>query len=211
MLAASLAAPCLAANGSPADGRTDPGGSGYGYTDHATRASQGRAIALYIDDDFDQAERQRILLAVRQWNHVLNGFVQFRPQLFQGEPTPRDLAQIRRAGGWFVARIDSRHPVARQREAQQAMGMTVGNPGGNPGGGVVYVISDRFGPAELTAVALHELGHVLGAGHDDHGRLMASVYVVGNGRCIDRGAVAMVAQARRLPLSQLNWCVGPGL
>ena len=141
----------------------------------------------------------------------MNGFVQFRPQLFRGEPAPQQLAQIRRAGGWFVASIDSRHPVARQREAEQAMAITVGKPGASASGsgGMVYVIGDRFRPAELTAVVLHELGHVLGAGHDDQGQLMASVYVVGNGRCIDRGAVAMVAQAQRLPLSQLNWCVGP--
>ena len=40
---------------------------------------------------------------------------------------------------------------------------------------------------------------------------MAPVYDLSNGHCIDRGAVAMVAAAQRLPLSQLNWCVGPGL
>ena len=58
---------------------------------------------------------------------------------------------------------------------------------------------------------LHELGHVLGAGHDPHGHLMAPVYDRTNGHCIDRGAVAMVAAARHLPIGQLNWCVGPGL
>jgi hypothetical protein len=58
---------------------------------------------------------------------------------------------------------------------------------------------------------LHELGHVLGAGHDPHGHLMAPVYDRSNGHCIDRGAVAMVAAAQHLPLELLNWCVGPGL
>jgi Matrixin len=64
---------------------------------------------------------------------------------------------------------------------------------------------------DLTAVMLHEVGHVLGAGHDPHGHLMAPVYDRDNGHCIDRAAVAMVASAQRLPLNQLNWCVGPGL
>jgi len=30
------------------------------------------------------------------------------------------------------------------------------------------------------------------------------------GRCIDRDSVSLIAQAQRLPLNRLNWCVGPG-
>jgi hypothetical protein len=47
---------------------------------------------------------------------------------------------------------------------------------------------------------------VLGAGHDSAG-LMAPVYSAAASRCIDHDAIAMVAEAQRLPLSQLNWCV----
>ena len=31
------------------------------------------------------------------------------------------------------------------------------------------------------------------------------------GRCIDQGAVALVARSQRLPMNQLNWCEGPGV
>ena len=180
------------------------------YTDHAAPAATRRVVSLYVDRDFSAAERERIELAVRQWNVALNGFIQFRLGLLAPNPQPQMLMQIRRSGGWVLVRIDSRHPVARQAGARQAMAMTVGS---SAGGGIVYVISDRFGPADLNGVILHELGHVLGAGHDDsaNGHLMASVYQPGNGHCIDQGAVAMVANAQRLPLSRLNWCVGSGL
>ncbi len=182
------------------------GQSAYRYTDHPQRAGTGRVLPIYIDRDFDAAEYERVVLAIKQWNHVLNGFLQMRPQNLPDNPSAATLTQIRRSGGWIVARVDSRHPVARQPEARQALALTVG---GN--GGFVYVISDRFALRDLTGVMMHEFGHVLGAGHDNGGHLMAPVYDPGNGRCIDRGAVSMVAQAQRLPLNQLNWCVGPGL
>jgi len=202
LLAAALVLSSPPANA--AVGR-DPQTDAYRYTDHPARASTGRVLPIYIDGDFNDDERQRIASAIRQWNHVLNGTLRLRAELLPNA-SPRDLAQIRRSGAWFVARIDSRHSFARQAEVRQAMAMTVG---GN--GGMVYVISDRFPPQELTAVMLHEFGHVLGAGHDDRGHLMASVYDRRNGHCIDRGAAAMVAAAQRVSVSQYNWCVGPGL
>jgi hypothetical protein len=95
--------------------------------------------------------------------------------------------------------------MARQGEGVNALAVTVGGQGG-----FVYVISDRLGQRDLTGVIMHEFGHVLGAGHDGYG-LMAPVYNAAMGRCIDHDAVTLVAQAQRLPLNQLNWCVGPGL
>ena len=180
--------------------------SAYRYTDKpAPAAAAGsRTLTLYVDRDFDPAERERIGLALQQWNHVLNGLVRLRPTLLPPDPSSQTLAQIRRSGAWIVAKVDSRHPAGRERTA---LAMTVGGRGG----GFVYVIADRFATRDLTAVLLHELGHVLGAGHDPHGHLMAPVYDRSNGHCIDRGAAAMVASAQHLPLSQLNWCVGPGL
>ena len=184
--------------------------SAYRYTDHPQRAATGRVLPIFIDRDFSAAEYERVVLAIKQWNHVLNGFLQMRPQNLPDNPSVATLSQIRRSGGWIVARVDSRHPVARQPQAARALALTAG---GN--GGFIYVISDRFALGDLTGVMMHEFGHVLGAGHDPAndggGHLMASIYDAGNGRCIDRSAVSMVAMAQRLPLTQLNWCVGPGL
>jgi len=194
-----------AANGPAANGPYDV--SAYRYTDKPTPAAIGGAthvLDVYVDQDFGPDERERIGLAIRQWNHVLNGFVRLRPTLLPPDPSSHTLSRLRRSGAWIVAKVDSRHPAARQ---PSALAMTVGGSGG----GFVYVIADRFGMRDLTAVVLHEVGHLLGAGHDAHGHLMAPVYDRSNGHCIDRGAVAMVAAAQHLPLSQLNWCVGPGL
>ena len=204
LLAIAIALSLTTANAAPASPRTDP--SAYRYTDRpsAASATAGRSVTIYVDRDFSAAERERIGLAVQQWNHVLNGFVRLRPALMPADASGRTLAQLRQSGGWIVEKVDSRHPAARDRAA---LAMTMGNRGG----GFVYVIADRFGTRDLTAVMLHEIGHVLGAGHDARGHLMAPVYDRDNGHCIDRGAVAMVAAAQRLAVNQLNWCVGPGL
>ena len=146
-------------------------------------------------------ERQRIVSAMRQWNYVLNGFVRFTAKLLPDDPSSQEIAQIRRSGGWIVAKVDSSHPITRQGEGRQALAVTVGGSGG----GFVYVIGDRIGGRDLTGVVMHEFGHVLGAGHDGHG-LMAPVYNANNGRCIDRDAAVLVANAQRLPLAQMNWC-----
>ena len=181
-----------------------PTNDGWHYTNRATPASTGKVLDLYVDRDFDERERQHIVSAMRQWNYVLNGLVQFRARMLPDEPTQNLLAQIRRSGGWVVARVDSRHGVAQQGEGKQALAVTTGGRGG-----FVYVISDRLGNRDLTGVVMHEFGHVLGAGHDGTG-LMAPVYNVAMARCIDYDAVALVARAQRLSMNQLNWCVGPG-
>lgn len=173
------------------------------YTDQAAPATTGRAISLFVDRDFDDYERGRIVSAMRQWNYVLNGFIRLRARTLPDNPTRDLLAEIKRSGGWIVARVDSRHPISGQGEGAHALAVTAGGQGG-----FVYIISDRIGQRDLTGVLMHEFGHVLGAGHGGSG-LMAPVYNSAMGRCIDREAVALVASAHRLPLGRLNWCVGP--
>ena len=175
------------------------------YTDHAPPASSGRTIALYVDRDFPDGQRQAIVSAMRQWNYALNGYVRFSAHLLPPDANSSDIARYRRNGAWIVAAVDSRHPIAQKGEGLHALAVTVGN--GHDG--FVYVIEDRLGGRDLAGVIMHEFGHVLGAGHDQVG-LMAPVYNAAAARCIDRDAVSMVANAQHLPLRQLNWCEPTG-
>ena len=173
----------------------------YRYTNHAAPYAQGFVIPVYVDRDFSEHERDSIDSALREWNTALNGFLEFRPSLLPPNPNSQLLMRLRQTS-WIIAKVDSSHPSARNGQALQAMAMTVGRAGG----GFVYVISDRFSIRDLHGVMLHELGHVLGAGHDPDGELMGPVYNRAN-QCVDRGAVAMVARAKRLPVHQMNWCM----
>jgi hypothetical protein len=177
----------------------------YQYTDHAQPASSGRVVQLYIDGDFPDRQRQAIVSALRQWNFVLNGYVQFQAHLLREGTNSQDIAQLRRNGAWIVALVDSSHPIAQHGEGTHALAVTVGN--GHDG--FVYVIGDRIGNRDLAGVVMHEFGHVLGAGHD-HAGLMAPVYNAAAARCIDHDAVEMVANAQHVPLQRLNWCEPTG-
>jgi hypothetical protein len=183
----------------------DAGTQLYGYTSHPARVSVGRNLYMYVDRDFDPRDRDRIVSAIRQWNYVLNGFVRIHARLLPEDASSQTVGRIKQSGAWVVVRVDSRHPIAHQGEGRHALAVTVGNSRA----GVVYVIGDRIGRRDLTGVVMHEFGHVLGAGHDAAG-LMAPVYSAEGSRCIDRAAAAMVANAQRLPLSDLNWCIAPG-
>jgi hypothetical protein len=175
------------------------------YTNHPARAATGRTLNLYVDHDFDPRERDRIVSALRQWNHVLNGMIRLEAKLLPQDVSAADLQRLKRSGGWLVLRVDSRHRIAHSGEGKDALAVTVGGTGG----GVVYVISDRIGGRDLSGVVMHEFGHVLGAGHGQRG-LMAPVYSLDGARCIDYAAVSLVAQAQRLPVNSMNWCEGPG-
>ena len=52
-----------------------------------------RTLTIYADGDFDAAERERIGLALRQWNHVLNCFLRLRPVLLPADASDGAVAQ----------------------------------------------------------------------------------------------------------------------
>src|SRR5260370_5264523 len=80
--------------------------SAYRYTDKPAPASLSagsRTLKVFVDRDFGPSERERISLALEQWNHVLNGFMRFPPTLLPPDPSDQPLAQIRRSGACILA------------------------------------------------------------------------------------------------------------
>ena len=155
------------------------------YTSHRAAAAKPEIVRLAIDDQFTLYERAKILRAVNEWNHVLNGFVRF-----DIDPAA-DHGQV-----WVIVPMrGGRPPPVRGVIVGHALAATQPAP---PIGGVVTVYVDRVRGYDLASVMRHELGHVLGLGHDPNGRLMSSHYTANRQQCIDRAAAEAVAASRSI-------------
>jgi hypothetical protein len=163
------------------------------YTSHRSAAAKPEIVRIAIDEQFNMYQRAKILRAVNEWNYVLNGFVRF-----DIDPAA-DKGQM-----WvIVPMLGGRPPPVQGTIFGHALAATQSAP---PIGGVVTVYVDRVRGYDLTSVMRHELGHVLGLGHDPNGRLMSSRYTMSRQQCIDRAAAEAVAANRTLPPAELNWC-----
>ena len=160
----------------------------------ATAAAPREIVALRIAETFDLGDRAKILRAVSEWNLALNGFVRFEVVSDQAAPA-RGLQSwmiVPAKGEGLRAPHGSSVPLAVTQPTTSA-------------GGLMVVHVDRVGRRDLGGVVMHELGHVLGAGHGERG-LMAAHYHPSDQKCIDRATIGAVAAKRRLPVDQLNWC-----
>jgi hypothetical protein len=163
------------------------------YTSRRAASAPPEIVRLAIDDHFTLYERAKILRAVNEWNHVLNGYVKFDidPKADHGQFWA--IVPMRGGRPPPVNGVIFGHALAATQSAL-------------PVGGLVTVYVDRVRGYDLTSVMRHELGHVLGLDHDPNGRLMSSHYTGSRQQCIDRAAAQAVAANHALPPGALNWC-----
>lgn len=164
-----------------------------------------KEIPVYIDKDFGEMDRLAIDDAVRQWNFAMNGYVKIQ---VQPEPFDMQIEIIRRClsgGCWMVMKIDSNNPMSIDSSPESRKLAWVNDIGGNR----IYVIRDRIENKWMTGIMLHEMGHLLGAEHDNV-YLMRPHYNWEDYRCVDAAALKLVAEAQHLPFERLNYCVYGG-
>jgi len=179
------------------------------YTNRPVYAGRAEIITIRIDHQFEPSEQFKVLKAIEEWNHVLNGHVRFEVTAVPFGaaaplPTPAVPAASRSSKNWVIAHAPGRGQD--RGNAGDVLAVTQRLPGG---GGLMILYDDAIGGADLGNIVLHELGHALGLEHDPATRLMSANYLTDRQGCIDEVTVKALAAIKSLPIDQLNWCSLP--
>jgi hypothetical protein len=180
-------------------------GSGPGYTRHDPVTQQAEVLAIRLSPGFEIGERAKILRAVNEWNHTLNGLVRLEIVPSPGDAVPMQAGTCTPFGRILTIAPMRGSAATRGQLTGHLLAVTQPLPSG---GGIVVVHVDRLGNRDIGGVLRHEIGHMLGLGHEPGSKLMSTHYVGDNQQCIDKATVAALAASRKLPLSSFNWCEG---
>jgi hypothetical protein len=162
-----------------------------------------RIIPIWIDGDFGTADQVAIGDAVSAWNHALNGYVvlQVVDNNFRMEPS-KIVLQVRQ-GGWLFLKIKGDNPII---PVPPVVGEKVVGFTNMIGGTHLYIIRERLYNEDVFGIALHEIGHLLGAGHKGD-KLMHPQYTRVRYQCVDKETMQQVAEYQHLDAEHLNYCV----
>jgi len=166
-----------------------------------------RVYHVWVDREFGVADRLSIDNAIKQWNFALNGYVRIDIETYEYNMEVGVLDRVMRGDGWVILKIDSMNPMVEPLDR--------GNSGEKQfytlawvnaiGGNRMFVIRNRISNTWMEGIIMHEIGHLLGARHDEV-YLMQPHYNWEDYRCVDYEALKRVAAFQVIPMSQLNYC-----
>jgi len=153
--------------------------------------------SIWIDKNFSAKDKLAIDDAIIEWNYVLNGTIILKPISYNFDMEIDTIKDAAANHGLLIMKIDSSNSMVENDHTAAWVNVI--------GGYKLYVIKDRVG-SRLKKIMLHELGHVLGAGHQPGNTLMFSIYDEKKFSCIDYATVQQVADYNHISISNLNYC-----
>ena len=169
-----------------------------------------KLIPVYLDNNFSVEEETALKEAITEWNGVFNGQIVIRVDgTFDGKEgiKPKLLSSYVRSEGWNIIALESTDSAVADEIEPGDGNLAFAEIRGH----YMVVLTDRIGMRNLKVIAMHEMGHLLGAYHVNLHSLMYPHYglIKDAVQCIDKITVAQVATVQNLNLNTLNYCVTP--
>lgn len=186
---------------------TQPPKNATGYTEHVSVATSPEMVPVWIDQDFTPAHVADIKMALGQWNIALNGWETFvlASEHFAMETAP--LEYIDKTGhGLIILQHTSKEPIMAILP-EGLLGWVMAKAGEQAH--VLNIIEDAVGLRDMTAVVLHELGHILGLPDVPVMYTLMWPEYSRSIPCVDLFTVQALASIRDWNWKTLNWCGYP--
>lgn len=180
------------------------GCSGHLGNYHYTKNEHGvlvKEIPIMVDRNFGSLDRESINAAIEQWNYALNGFIKLKVESWDFDMEVSSIVDTVRRRGFLILKIDSKSHLVVDAKGQMILAFC-----DKVSGNYMYIIRDRLENDDVKYLALHELGHLLGVGHESK-YLMAPIYQKINYQCIDYETMKVVAKRHDLLMDSLNYCL----
>ena len=162
-----------------------------------------KTIGIWIDKRL-WGRHSEIEMAIGTWNYCLNGNIKLVVESWDFDMKTSSVVMSVKMGGWLVIGIEEGSALIPEvgKNGYRVLGFAdmVG------GSHLYYVMPAGEDKRKVYGTMLHEIGHLLGAGHNGE-RLMNPYYSPWKYGCVDKGTIEAVAKYRGLEIEGLNWCL----
>jgi hypothetical protein len=172
-------------------------GCSYTCTKHPVHVGSSGSVPVYLSDDLPEYLRDAAIDAVHQWNLVLNGHL-----LLDVRSEHVSRKQVQDTDVIFIDVAKDKEPMILEIHDPDIAGLTA--PWGHRRPSALILLVEHKTRGIATELILHELGHALGAHHQE-GTLMQARHndqVV----CVDKATWAQVAKVWHWDIESGNWC-----
>lgn len=179
----------------------------YHNVEKASHINYVKKIPIWIDSGFSDKEMDEIMLGVGEWNKSLNGqmVLEVEKERFLGLAGGAGLVKkaVISNLGWVMIKVGEEE-AEEMEVSPQVLAFVTGKDKH-----FLIVLGERIGTRSLKEIAMHEMGHLLGADHLEVNGLMYPTNSVHQVNCIDKVSMLQVAGMWDLDSSKMTYCSTP--